>query len=283
MVRKNKGSKNKSATPFQGQHSHLFKKEPRTFRIGQHLPPKRDLYRFVRWPRYIRIQRQRAILKKRLKAPPAIAQFTKTLQGPTAKDLFKLLKHYMPESPVDKKKRLKAQAESDLKEEKKEKKDKKPETSKQRRAKSKVNKEERKKKKPPVLRHGISTVAGLVQNAKAKLVVIAHDVDPIELVIWLPALCRKFNIPYVIVKSKARLGHLVYHKTASALALTDIRKEHDTTFNNLADLARKQFNDNLRAYTDFGVPIMGSKFQARKKLEEKARADEAAKTAAASK
>ena len=31
----------------------------------------------------------------------------------------------------------------------------------------------------------------LVENKMAKLVVIAHDVDPIELVCWLPALCRK--------------------------------------------------------------------------------------------
>jgi len=244
------------------------------------------LYRFVKWPRYIRIQRQRAILKKRLKAPPAIAQFSKTLQGSQAKDLFKLLKHYQPESPVDKKKRLKEKAEGDLKEEKKEKKekkDKKPETSKQRRAKSKVKKEERSKKKPPVLRFGISTIASLVQSAKAKLVVIAHDVDPIELVIWLPALCRKFSVPYVIVKSKARLGHLVHHKTASALALTDIRKEHETAFNNQTTLARTLYNDNVRAYTEFGGLIMGGKFQARKKKEDKARADEAAKTAGASK
>jgi len=34
--------------------------------------------------------------------------------------------------------------------------------------------------------------------------VISHDVDPIELVVWLPALCRKMGIPYCIVKSKAR-------------------------------------------------------------------------------
>ena len=38
--------------------------------------------------------------------------------------------------------------------------------------------------------------------------VIAHDVDPIELVIWLPALCRKMGIPYCIVKGKARLGQV---------------------------------------------------------------------------
>jgi len=283
MVRKIKGSK-KAATPFQKEHSHLFKKTPRTFRIGQSIPPKRDLYRFVRWPKYIRIQRQRAVIKKRLKVPPSIAQFSKSLQGNQAKDLFKLLKHYMPESPEDKKKRLKAKAETDLKEEKekKEKKEK-PLTSKQRRAKSKVAKEERQKKKPIVLRYGINTIANLVQNAKAKLVVIPHDVDPIELVLWLPALCRKFSVPYVIVKSKSRLGHLVYKKTCSALALTDVRKEHDTSFANITSQARTLYNDNVRAYTEYGGLLMGSKFLARKKKEEKARADEAAKTAAATK
>ena len=36
--------------------------------------------------------------------------------------------------------------------------------------------------------------------------VIAHDVDPIELVVWLPALCRKMEVPYCIVKGKSRLG-----------------------------------------------------------------------------
>jgi len=113
--------------------------------------------------------------------------------------------------------------------------------------------------------------------------VIAHDVDPIELVIWLPALCRKFSVPYVIVKSKSRLGHLVYKKTASAVALTDVRKEHDNAFQNITNLARTQYNDNIRAYTETGGLIMGGKFQARKKKEDKARADEAAKTAAAAK
>jgi ribosomal protein L7Ae-like RNA K-turn-binding protein len=45
---------------------------------------------------------------------------------------------------------------------------------------------------------------------KAQLVVIAHDVDPIELVVWLPALCRKMEVPYCIVKGKARLGSVLH-------------------------------------------------------------------------
>lgn len=31
----------------------LFEKRPRNFRIGGDIQPKRDLTRFVRWPRYI--------------------------------------------------------------------------------------------------------------------------------------------------------------------------------------------------------------------------------------
>ncbi len=55
--------------------------------------------------------------------------------------------------------------------------------------------------------------------------VIASDVDPIELVVWLPALCRKMDVPYCFVKGKALLGKLVHLKNAAALALTEVRKE----------------------------------------------------------
>jgi ribosomal protein L7Ae-like RNA K-turn-binding protein len=41
-------------------------------------------------------------------------------------------------------------------------------------------------------------------------VVIAHDVDPIELVVWLPTLCRKMEVPYAIVKGKSRLGAVIF-------------------------------------------------------------------------
>ncbi len=53
------------------------------------------------------------------------------------------------------------------------------------------------------------------EQGKAQLVVIAHDVDPIELVVWLPALCRKMGVPYAIVKGKSRLGSVSYCKLFS--------------------------------------------------------------------
>jgi large subunit ribosomal protein L7Ae len=57
----------------------LFKKNPRNFRLGGDIQPKRNLTRFVKWPKYIRIQRQKRILYQRLKVPPTIAQFSATI------------------------------------------------------------------------------------------------------------------------------------------------------------------------------------------------------------
>jgi len=108
-------------------------------------------------------------------------------------------------------------------------------------------------------------------------------VDPIELVVWLPALCRRQGIPYAIVKGKARLGHLVHKKTASAVALTEWRKEHDNAFQNQISTAHIQFNNNVRSRTEWGGGIMGSKFQARKKKEDKARETDTIKSAAVGK
>merc|ERR1712135_125553 len=89
----------------------LFEKRPKNFGIGQDLQPKRDLTRFVRWPKYVILQRQRAVLHQRLKVPPPINQFTMTLDRPTATQAFKLLDKYRPESKQAKKQRLLAKAE----------------------------------------------------------------------------------------------------------------------------------------------------------------------------
>ena len=51
--------------------------------------------RFVKWPEYVRLQRQKVILSQRLKVPPAIAQFSHTLDKNTATQLFKLLNKYV--------------------------------------------------------------------------------------------------------------------------------------------------------------------------------------------
>merc|ERR1712147_538818 len=106
----------------------------RTFSIGGDiLPKKRDLTRFVRWPKYVRLQRSKMT-------------------------------------------RLKEQADKVA-------------------AGGKVA-----AKKPIAVKMGVNHVTSLVEEKKAKLVIIAHDVDPIEIVVWLPSLCKARGIPYCIVK-----------------------------------------------------------------------------------
>lgn len=113
-----------------------------------------------------------------------------------------MLSKYTPETKKDKKTRLQKEAEA------------------------KVAKADTKKgPKPVVIKFGLNHVTELIEQDKAKLVVIAHDVDPIEMMVYLPQLCRKKNIPYCFVKGKARLGKLVHQKTATCLALTEVKKE----------------------------------------------------------
>lgn len=51
----------------------------------------------------------------------------------------------------------------------------------QKRAEDKVEtKEDQPTKRPNVIRQGINTVVNLVEQKKAQLVIIAHDVDPLE-------------------------------------------------------------------------------------------------------
>ena len=123
-----------------------------------------------------------------------------------------------------------------------------------------------------MLKYGLNHITTLVEEKKAKLVAIAHDVDPIETVVFLPTLCRKFDVPYCFVKGKARLGALVGKKTATAVGLTDVRKEDIPDLDALAKNFRHQFNENAHIRKEWGGGIMGIKNQhkmdKRRKIEE---------------
>merc|ERR1712091_304392 len=98
----------------------------------------------------------------------------------------------------------------------------------------------------------------------AQLVVIAHDVDPIEVVVWLPALCRKMGVPYCIVKGKARLGKLVHKKTATAVALTNVKPEDKDRLEKLSEAVRTNYNERVEEIKlNWGGGIMGGKSQAK--------------------
>ncbi len=56
------------------------------------------------------------------------------------------------------------------------------------------------------VRKGTNEVTKSIERNAARLVVIAEDVDPPEIVAHLPILCEEKKIPYAYVSSKNQLG-----------------------------------------------------------------------------
>ncbi|MEM1506853.1 MAG: 50S ribosomal protein L7Ae [Candidatus Bathyarchaeia archaeon] len=66
------------------------------------------------------------------------------------------------------------------------------------------------------VKRGTNETTKAVERGLAKLVVIAEDVDPPEVVAHLPLLCDERKIPYVYVPSKAKLGSAAGIEVAAA-------------------------------------------------------------------
>ncbi|CAD7672215.1 unnamed protein product [Nyctereutes procyonoides] len=134
--------------------------------------------------------------------------------------LLKLAYKHRPETKQEKKQRLLAQAE----------------------------------KKPAA---GVNTVTTLVENKKAQLVRITHDVDPIELVVFLPALCHKMWFSYCIIKGKARLECLVHRKTYTTVTFTQVNSEGKGAWAKLVKSIRTNYNDRydkIRCHWGGNIP-----------------------------
>jgi large subunit ribosomal protein L7Ae len=63
--------------------------------------------------------------------------------------------------------------------------------------------------KTGAVRKGTNETTKAIERAQAKLVVIAEDVDPPEIVAHLPLLCKERKIPYIFVPSKEKIGKAV--------------------------------------------------------------------------
>merc|ERR1712194_666894 len=157
-----------------------------------------------------------------------------TLGKNEAMTVFTLFNKYRPETPAAKKQRLKEAA-----------------------AAAAGGKADSGSKAPNVVKFGLKHVTSLIEEKKAQIVLIACDVDPIELVLWLPALCRKMDVPFMIVKDKARLGALVHQKTAAVVAITGVDKADAAQLDLLKNLALEKYNNNKDLTRKWGGGIMG--------------------------
>merc|ERR1712174_183410 len=204
-----KSSKAKAPSKTPSKADPLFPSRPRSFGVGGNIRPTgRDLSRFVRWPKYVRKQRQKESAADAAKGKASTAGV------------------------------------------------------------------------PHQIKFGLKHVTTLIEEKKASLVLIACDVDPIELVLWLPALCRKVEVPFLIVKDKARLGTLVHQKTSAVVALTGVNKEDTRQLEIFRDLGLEKFNNNTDLIRKWGGGVMGLRTQAKLDKRAKVVAAEEAKKAA---
>lgn len=73
---------------------------------------------------------------------------------------------------------------------------------------------------------GANEVTKQVERGQAKLVVMAEDVTPEEILAHMPILCEEKNIPYSYVPSKDELGNAAGLKVSTAaVAILNLGKE----------------------------------------------------------
>lgn len=86
------------------------------------------------------------------------------------------------------------------------------------------------------LKKGTNEVTKIIERGTAKLVVIAEDVTPKEVVMHLPYLCEEKNTPYIFIKQQKELGAACGIGVAcAAVAIVDPGKSSDL----IADVAEK--------------------------------------------
>lgn len=75
-------------------------------------------------------------------------------------------------------------------------------------------------KKSGKIKKGINEVTKAVERGDAKLVLVAKDVNPKEIIMHLAPLCKEKEIPYVEISSKEELGTAAgLNRPTSAVAI----------------------------------------------------------------
>jgi large subunit ribosomal protein L7Ae len=76
------------------------------------------------------------------------------------------------------------------------------------------------------LSKGANEATKQVERGQAKIVVLAEDVTPEEILAHMPMLCEEKNIPYAYVPSKQELGVSAgLHVGTSAVAILNVGKD----------------------------------------------------------
>lgn len=167
--------------------------------------------------REVAIQKKVYNLANAIKIPAPINQFKTMLEGADLEKTLNLLKNYKPETKEEKIVRLSSEN---------------PKAG----------------PKPIILKFGLRHVVDLIEQNKLAFVLIAADVAPITLVIALPTLCKKFQIPYAIVPSKEVLGSLANLKSSAVIGIEGVKAEHKADFEDVIRISDAMFSSQYEKH-----------------------------------
>ncbi|MHA1913782.1 MAG: ribosomal L7Ae/L30e/S12e/Gadd45 family protein [Promethearchaeota archaeon] len=73
------------------------------------------------------------------------------------------------------------------------------------------------------IRKGMNEVTKSIERVQAKIVIMAEDVSPPEILFHIPLLCEEKGIPYAYLTTKKELGNAArINVSASALAIENV-------------------------------------------------------------
>ena len=88
---------------------------------------------------------------------------------------------------------------------------------------------------------GINEVTKMVERNTAKLVLIAQDISPAEIVMHVPVICKEKNIPFSYVSTREELGKISgIGAKASAVAIVDegvLKKEFAALISKIEEIS----------------------------------------------
>ncbi len=77
------------------------------------------------------------------------------------------------------------------------------------------------------IKKGTNEVIKSIERGESKIVVIAEDVTPPEVVYYLPMLCEERKVPFAYVKKRSDLGAKVGIASAASISVVDFGKAED--------------------------------------------------------
>ena len=84
------------------------------------------------------------------------------------------------------------------------------------------------------IRKGMNEVTKSIERVQAKIVVMAEDVSPPEILFHIPLLCEEKGIPYGFLSTKKELGNVArINVSSSAIAIENVGTGNESVLNDV--------------------------------------------------